>query len=171
MRVQGEAAAPEITAMLEALSRDGAKQGIDAIVLTRGGGSIEDLWAFNEMSVALAVAACTLPVVAAIGHETDTTLAEVVADKRASTPTQAVMMLVPSQEELAAQLAHLVSRLRLLSGRELRSARQRLDAMKRVLRSPQDALRPAQMRVARLMRQMHFGMQQQCANTVSLISL
>ncbi|MEE9404378.1 MAG: exodeoxyribonuclease VII large subunit, partial [Algisphaera sp.] len=95
VRVQGDAAAGQIAAAIRRLSAQGASQGIDAVILTRGGGSIEDLWAFNEREVADALFECTLPVVAAIGHETDTTVAELVADRRCATPTQAAMTLVP----------------------------------------------------------------------------
>ena len=87
--VQGQAAAPRIARAVEAVDAAAERLGIDAIILTRGGGSIEDLWAFNEAAPALAVAACRVPIVAAIGHESDTTLCELVADHRASTPTQA----------------------------------------------------------------------------------
>ena len=156
VRVQGEAAAPEITAMLDALSKQGAQLGVDAVILTRGGGSIEDLWAFNEMAVAHAVARCPLPVVAAIGHETDTTLAEVVADFRASTPTQAAMWVVPAREELQAQVGHAGGRLRLLTARRVELARQKLVALGRhpVLRGPGGALMPARARLAGLSRRL-----------------
>lgn len=104
VRVQGESAAPQIARTIGALSRRRDELGIDAIILTRGGGSLEDLWAFNEREVADAVYACEIPIVAAIGHETDTTIAELVADERASTPTQAAVRLSPDRVALLEQV-------------------------------------------------------------------
>src|SRR5690606_26173107 len=86
VRVQGAAAAPEIARAIDALGRQHKRLRLDAIIVSRGGGSIEDLWAFNERIVAEAIHRCPLPIVAAIGHETDTTVAELVADLRCSTP-------------------------------------------------------------------------------------
>jgi exodeoxyribonuclease VII large subunit len=126
VRVQGEDAAPQIAAALRCLSQQGERLGIDAVLLTRGGGSIEDLWAFNERAVADAIFDCTLPVVAAIGHETDTTIAELVADLRCATPTQAAMTLVPDRAVLAEQVTQLDRRLRLGLTRNLELARHRL---------------------------------------------
>ena len=100
VRVQGDGAADEVARALRALDRRRGELGLDAVIVTRGGGSREDLWAFNERVVADAVHAMRLPVVAAIGHEVDTTVVELVADLRASTPTQAVMMLLPDLEDL-----------------------------------------------------------------------
>ncbi len=104
VRVQGERAAPEVAEAVRLLSASAHRLGIDAILVTRGGGSLEDLWAFNELAVAEAVRNASVPVVAAIGHETDTTIAELVADWRAATPTQAVMRLVPDRAALGEQL-------------------------------------------------------------------
>ncbi|MCH2139227.1 MAG: exodeoxyribonuclease VII large subunit [Phycisphaerales bacterium] len=104
--VQGEAAAPRIAEAITRTSASAAQLGIDAIILTRGGGSIEDLWAFNELAPAMAVLNSVVPVVAAIGHESDTTLVELVADHRASTPTQAAMVLLPDREEMLARVQH-----------------------------------------------------------------
>jgi len=104
VRVQGERATREVARAVRFVGRHHERLGIDAIILTRGGGSLEDLWSFNETEVARAIHECAVPVVAAIGHETDTTIAELVADARASTPTQAAMMLVPDRDALAEQL-------------------------------------------------------------------
>jgi exodeoxyribonuclease VII large subunit len=105
--VQGENAAASIVAGIEALT----KLNVDLIIIGRGGGSLEDLWAFNEESVAQAVFDCPIPLISAVGHETDTTIADFVADLRAPTPSvaaeQAVYDVVVFEDELAAQAAHL----------------------------------------------------------------
>ncbi|MCI0363840.1 MAG: exodeoxyribonuclease VII large subunit, partial [Phycisphaerales bacterium] len=111
VRVQGDGAAEEIARAIRWVDRKREKLGVDVILVTRGGGAIEDLWAFNERVVADAVFACRLPVVAAIGHESDTTVIELVADVRASTPTQAAMRVVPSAQELCKQIEYLVRRM------------------------------------------------------------
>lgn len=131
VRVQGDSAAPQIAAMIDRLSRDHAKLGVDAVLLTRGGGSIEDLWAFNERIVADAIFDCALPVVAAIGHETDVTVAELVADSRCATPTQAAMTLVPDRDALSQQVEQLHDRLGLALRRRAQQARERLRAAQR----------------------------------------
>lgn len=110
-RVQGDQAKSQIAHAINSISKHHAKLGIDAIIVTRGGGSLEDLWAFNEPIVAKAINECVVPIVAAIGHETDTTIAELVADERAATPTQAAMRLVPDREALREQLESLTRRL------------------------------------------------------------
>lgn len=110
-RVQGDQAKSQIADALNRISDKHESLGIDAIILTRGGGSLEDLWAFNEPVVAKAIHDCTVPIVAAIGHETDTTIAELVADERAATPTQAAMKLVPDRAALYEQLDSLTRRL------------------------------------------------------------
>lgn len=109
--VQGAAAAPVIARAIELVSKYHHRLGIDAAILTRGGGSKEDLWCFNERVVADAIFRCEIPLVAAIGHETDTTIAELVADERCATPTQAAMRLVPDQNELARQIDSIDRRL------------------------------------------------------------
>jgi exodeoxyribonuclease VII large subunit len=100
-RVQGRDAAPEIVAALERIGRDGS---CDVVIVTRGGGSVEDLWAFNEESVARAISACPIPVVSAVGHEIDVTIADLVADHRAATPSAAAEMVVPEIGSLLAGL-------------------------------------------------------------------
>ncbi|MBI5142150.1 MAG: exodeoxyribonuclease VII large subunit [Nitrospirae bacterium] len=106
--VQGDAARFEIASAIGALNRAG---GIDVIVVTRGGGSIEDLWAFNTEEVARAIAASAIPVISAVGHEVDFTIADFVADLRAPTPSAAAEILVKSKEEFVYRLASLRARL------------------------------------------------------------
>ena len=100
-RVQGEGAAQEIAAAIQMLNQ---REDIDVLIVGRGGGSIEDLWAFNEERVARAIFDSSIPVVSAVGHETDFTIADWVADHRAPTPSAAVEHIVPDQGELFAQL-------------------------------------------------------------------
>jgi exodeoxyribonuclease VII large subunit len=106
---------------------------IDLIIVARGGGSIEELWAFNDERVARAIAASAVPVVSGVGHETDFTLADFVADLRAPTPTGAAAAAVPDRLELAGQVAALRGRLALTTSQQLASRRQQLDHSQRML--------------------------------------
>jgi exodeoxyribonuclease VII large subunit len=108
-RVQGEGAALDIARGLRAIAR---VPGVDVVIVGRGGGSIEDLWAFNEEVVARAIAACPVPTISAVGHETDVTIADFVADLRAPTPSAAAEMVVTRKDDYCARidrLAHRVS--------------------------------------------------------------
>lgn len=162
VRVQGAEAAPQVAWAIKALSRQGQAMGIDAILLTRGGGSMEDLWAFNERIVADAIYQCRLPIVAAIGHETDTTIAELVADMRCATPTQAAMTLIPDRQALDHQIHQLHRRLHLLVSRQLEYAQQRLNAAARhaFFRQPANMLLPVQSRLQALEARLQESMKQ-----------
>jgi exodeoxyribonuclease VII large subunit len=107
--VQGDHAPEEIRTAVRRLCEAG---DVDVIILGRGGGAIEDLWAFNDERVVRTVADCTLPIVSAVGHETDVTLTDFAADLRASTPSAAAELLVPDKRELEAAVDHLEARLR-----------------------------------------------------------
>ena len=112
--VQGAAAVPAIVNALQAIDSKAESWGIDAIIVTRGGGALEELWSFNEREVAEAAFKCKTPIVAAIGHESDTSIIELVADWRASTPTQAAMVLVPDADELEQMVSHLSDKIQRL---------------------------------------------------------
>ncbi|MBI5905936.1 MAG: exodeoxyribonuclease VII large subunit [Deltaproteobacteria bacterium] len=119
--VQGAGAAADIAAALDAMYRHG---GADVVIAGRGGGSIEDLWAFNEEEVVRAIARSPVPTISAVGHETDFTLADLVADHRAPTPTAAAQMAVPDRVELLERIAGLALRLRRADARTREAARQ-----------------------------------------------
>jgi exodeoxyribonuclease VII large subunit len=122
--VQGAAAAAQITSMLQ---RADASGRYDVLLLTRGGGSLEDLWSFNDEELTRAVAASATPVIGAVGHETDFSLAEFAADLRAPTPSVAAELVVPNAEDLSRQLRTLASRLRATQAQRLRQSMQRAD--------------------------------------------
>jgi exodeoxyribonuclease VII large subunit len=107
VQVQGEAAAPEIAAALQDLGR---RSDLDVLIVARGGGSLEDLWAFNQEIVARAIAASPIPVISAVGHETDVTIADFVADLRAPTPSAAAELVVARRDELRQRVDDLMAR-------------------------------------------------------------
>ncbi len=132
--VQGAEAPAQIVAAIELLNAwNAGVEPIDVIILARGGGSIEELWAFNDEQVARAIAASVLPVVSGVGHETDFTLADFAADLRAPTPTGAAAAAVPDRLELAGQVAARRGRLALAISQQLASQRRQLDHSQRLL--------------------------------------
>jgi len=137
VKVQGAEAAGEIAAALNDLS---ACPGVEVIVLTRGGGSLEDLWPFNEEVVARAIHRCQTPVVSAVGHEVDFTIADFVADRRAPTPSAAVELVVPDKAELNRRLARLSATMAGTLARRRDMARQHLSLMARRLPDMRRAL-------------------------------
>ena len=126
VRVQGEGAAAEIAAAIRAFNRH---RGVDLLIVGRGGGSLEDLWAFNEEPVVRAIAESELPVISAVGHEVDWTLADLAADVRAATPSHAAEIAVPERAEVARTVAALGSRLERVLRQELAERRQRLESL------------------------------------------
>ncbi len=140
--VQGEGAKGQVSAAVRgfnALERGGSVPRPDLLIVARGGGSIEDLWAFNEEQVVRAIADSKIPVISAVGHETDTTLADFAADHRAPTPTAAAERAVPVRAELAAGIADLAARQMRSASRPVTLGRERLEACSQRLPRP-DAL-------------------------------
>lgn len=136
--VQGEGAAGRIAA---AIAAAGERRDCDVLVVCRGGGSFEDLWAFNEEIVARAILACGIPVVSGIGHETDFTIADFVVDVRAPTPTAAAELASPDRQDLSKQLMHITHRLSRNVQRGLEGRMQRLDTLSRRLVHPGERIR------------------------------
>ena len=126
--VQGEGAAAQIAAAIAGFNAAPPALRPDLLIVARGGGSVEDLWAFNEEAVARAVAASAIPVISAVGHETDTSLCDLAADRRAPTPTAAAEMAVPVRADLLAQVASLAARRERCATRYLEHARERARA-------------------------------------------
>jgi exodeoxyribonuclease VII large subunit len=156
--VQGKGAGEEIA---QAIRMAGQRNECDVLILCRGGGSIEDLWAFNEEVVARAIAASTIPIVSGVGHETDVTIADFVADRRAPTPTAAAEMVTPQHTELLHRLNALHARLTRQTAHGLEQHMQHVDYLARRLVHPG----------ARIQNQLqHLGhlrqRQQQAANRV-----
>lgn len=127
VRVQGDLAAPEIVDAIARLSR--MREPVDVVIVGRGGGSLEDLWAFNEEAVARAIHACPIPVVSAVGHETDVTIADLVADARAATPTMAAEIAAPRRNDVHATVRSYENRLGVLGATRIELARRRVNAL------------------------------------------
>ena len=157
VRVQGEGAAEEIAAMVDYVDKH---QLADVIITGRGGGSLEDLWAFNEEIVARAIYRCTIPVISAVGHEPDVTISDYVADVRAATPSNAAEIAVQDEAAIRSALRQLQLRLEQAEGRKLTQLRQRLDALaqKPVMKRPEAYLQQQELQLEMLRQRLeHAG--------------
>lgn len=159
VKVQGEEAAGEIVRAIEFFNRH---KLADVLIVGRGGGSIEDLWAFNEERTVRAVAASKLPVVSAVGHETDFTLCDFAADVRAATPSQAAELAVADVEGYKAKVQHLLERCQSLMQQRLQLEEQRLSALTRswALTDPERIFADRTQRVDTALRQLTEAMEQ-----------
>jgi len=156
--VQGEGAAQEIAAAIDEFNEYGA---VDVLIVGRGGGSLEDLWAFNEEVVARAIFRSRIPVISAVGHEIDFTIADFVADRRAPTPSAAGEMVVPDKQEVLASIGHQLARAyRLVSG-HIRHSRERLRGLQQSygLRQPLDLIRQYAQNIDDLQRRLEVSTQ------------
>lgn len=144
--VQGERAAGEICKALELL---GTSMDIQVIIVSRGGGSLEDLWPFNEESVARAIYSCPIPVISGVGHEIDFSISDFVADQRAATPTQAAVLATPNRDDVLAGLDEYAERLHRRLEQRLTEARQRVDYLAKsyALKKVQERLQISAMKV------------------------
>jgi exodeoxyribonuclease VII large subunit len=168
--VQGEGAAAKIAA---ALRRIGSIPNVDLVITGRGGGSLEDLWPFNEEVVARAIADCPVPVISAVGHEIDVTIADLVADRRALTPSEAGELAVPNGEELAAWLADCRERLRAGLTRKAELAGTRLEAIaqRRGLSRPFDLIDDRTQRLDEVEQRLRQAMQTRLTAAESRLAL
>jgi len=147
--VQGEAAAGQVCAAIRgfcALDPDGLTPRPDVLIVARGGGSVEDLWPFNDETLARTVADCTIPLISAVGHETDTTLIDFVSDRRAPTPTAAAEIATPVLAELRAYVSDLSARMHRCGGRAVADRQGRVAHAERALRRVPDLVRLAEQR-------------------------
>jgi exodeoxyribonuclease VII large subunit len=145
--VQGTEAASQIAAAIQTAA---ARKECDLLLVVRGGGSLEDLWSFNEEIVARAIAACPIPVIAGVGHETDITIADLAADRRAATPTAAAELASAGWFEAAAEIAGLASALRNAMRTNLERRMQRVDLLARRLVHPAERLAHSKQHLAHL---------------------
>ena len=149
--VQGDTAADDI---VQALLEFTAYSQVDVLIVGRGGGSLEDLWPFNEEAVARAFFSCPIPIISAVGHETDTTIADLVADLHAPTPSAAAELVAPSQNELLGNLDYFMETLTMLVSREIEKRQQQLDNLidRYGFRQPLELLDLTEERLERLMK-------------------
>lgn len=160
--VQGTQAAPAIVKAIQEMNK---RQEVDVLIVGRGGGSLEELWAFNEETVARSIFASQIPIISAVGHETDFTIADFVADLRAATPTAAAELAVPHHIELKQQLAQFKQRLQRGLFQELQAKRERLERAKRspaMLNPRKQLIQPAE-RLDRLTEQLRYRIQNSIA--------
>jgi exodeoxyribonuclease VII large subunit len=157
--VQGDGAAAQVAAAVNGFSAMEADKRPDLLIVARGGGSIEDLWAFNEEAVVRAVAASTIPIISAVGHETDTTLCDFAADLRAPTPTAAAEMAVPVRLDLKERLGQHGLRMDSSIRRLVQRSVERLEAQRRLLPKPADIAAPWRQRADELAERLRRGLQ------------
>jgi exodeoxyribonuclease VII large subunit len=164
--VQGAGAAEQVAAAVRGFSEmpDGHPLRPDLVIVARGGGSIEDLWSFNEEAVVRAIAESTIPTISAVGHETDTTLADHAADRRAPTPTAAAEMAVPVLCDLHAALADFGHRKRRCALRPVALGRERLEARAKRLPQPQALLAPQAQKLDDLGERLRRGLRDRAAH-------
>ena len=147
--VQGEGSAAQISRAINgfsAMPQDGPATRPDLVIVARGGGSIEDLWAFNDEAVVRAVANCAIPIISAVGHETDTTLCDFAADLRAPTPTAAAEIAVPVRSDLLQRVGQLGLRMANIVRKRVDLAAERLEAQRRLMPRLSDLAAPHQLR-------------------------
>ena len=147
VQVQGQGAAEQVAAAVAGFSAMPESERPELVIVARGGGSIEDLWAFNEEVVVRAVAASAIPIISAVGHETDTTLCDYAADMRAPTPTAAAELAVPVRAELRAYVRDQGARMERCARRYHERGGERLSALARLLPTPASLLDPQRQRV------------------------
>lgn len=155
-KVQGDGAANEIADAIADLNRDGRAE---VLIVGRGGGSLEDLWAFNEEVVARAIFKSAIPIVSAVGHEVDFTIADFVADLRAPTPTAAAQMVVPSRDELKERVAASAASLAGVMERELSGRRETVDDLATRIRHPGNLIANARETVARAAAELAYAVE------------
>lgn len=163
--VQGDTAAAQVAAAVNGFSAMAPEQRPDLLIVARGGGSIEDLWAFNEEVVVRAVANSAIPVISAVGHETDTTLCDFAADLRAPTPTAAAEMAVPVRLDLNQRLGQQGLRMDGAIRRLIQRGTERLEAQRRLLPRPADLLAPWQQRADEGAERLRRGLERRVENT------
>ncbi|MCL4672607.1 MAG: exodeoxyribonuclease VII large subunit [Sphingomonadaceae bacterium] len=171
--VQGQGAAEQVAAAVRgfgAIQEHGPVPRPDLLIVARGGGSIEDLWSFNEEAVVRAVATSPIPVISAVGHETDTTLCDFAADRRAPTPTAAAEMAVPVRAELGATLADFRARQQRAILRPVQLGRERLEARVQRLPAPQALLQPQAQRLDELHQRLRRGLSDRAARGRELLA-
>ncbi len=151
-RVQGEGAAAEIAAAISLLNQEGSA---DVLIVGRGGGSREDLWAFNEEIVARAIAASDIPIISAVGHEVDISISDLVADLRAPTPSAAAELVVQNRLELERHLDQLTLRLAAQINSRLALLKSRLSGLEKRLKAPAELLKLQQLQLHQLTSRLH----------------